>query len=71
MSIRKSIENLLMAGIIGAVGIAVTYIAKMSENMQQMTIAVQILTEKLTNIDKIAQDHELRLREIEKYRKFK
>ena len=63
---RKHIEYFFLALIVGAVGTGVTYIGRMSENIQQMTISVQLLAEKLTNIDKIAQDHEVRIREIER-----
>jgi hypothetical protein len=57
-----------MGALIGGLSMGVKYIAQMSNNVEQMTIAIQLLAEKLSNIDKLAQDHESRLRSLEKRR---
>lgn len=70
MSFRRYFDHLLLAAIVGACGLTVSYISKMSENIQNMTVAVQILSEKNTTLqtttDKINTDHERRLRFLER-----
>lgn len=69
MDIRKYIEQLLLAGLIGGMSMGVKYLSRMSDNVEQMTIAIQLLTEKISNVDKTAQDHEARLRHLEAHKK--
>jgi formate/nitrite transporter FocA (FNT family) len=66
--IKKYFEQFLLSALMGGLSMGVTYLAKLSNNVEQMTIAIQLLAEKLSNIDKLAQDHESRLRSLEKRR---
>lgn len=65
MKYQKHLEYFFLSMIIGTISIGVSYVAEMSKNIQSMTVAVQILSEKLTAVDRLAQDHESRIRHIE------
>lgn len=62
---RKHFEFFFLSSICGASAMAVSYVATMSDNIKEMTVSLQVLAEKLTNVDRTAQDHELRLRNLE------
>lgn len=66
VTVKRYMEQILLAGIIGGLSMGVKYIARISDNVEQMTVAIQLLTEKLSNVDKLAQDHETRLRLLER-----
>lgn len=63
---KNHVEYFFLSAIVGACSLGVSYIAKMNSSIEQMTLSVQILTEKLTTIDRTAQDHEQRIRYIER-----
>lgn len=65
----EHVNSFFMAFVIGAVSLAVRQIQKMSYNIAVMTTAIQVLSERLVGIDRMAQDHELRIRSIESHRK--
>lgn len=69
MEYLEHVEYFFMAIVIGAVGLAVKQIQNMASNIAQMTAALQVLSERLVGIDRMAQDHEHRLRTIESYRR--
>lgn len=65
MEYLKHVEYIFLAIIVGGVGLTVKQIMNMSHNIAQMTVVLQVLSERLLGIDRMAQDHELRIRSIE------
>lgn len=68
VNFRKYFEQMILSALMGGLSMGVAYLAKLTNNVEQMTVAIQLLAEKLSNIDKLAQDHESRLRSLEKRR---
>lgn len=64
--IIHSLNQLLLAAVIGVVSLGVSFIADMSRNIQAMASSVQELNVRMAQISEIAKDHELRIRTIEK-----
>jgi hypothetical protein len=60
------IQYILIPIVTGASGLALKYLKDISENILQLKISVQVLTEKLTTLDAMAHDHEERLRNLER-----
>lgn len=70
---KKLIDYLVLAAITGSVAIFASHIAKMSDNLQKITVSVQelnarieILTTQMVRTDDIIRDHESRLRQLER-----
>ena len=63
--IIHSLNQLLLAAVIGVVSLGVSFIADMSRNIQAMASSVQELNVRMAQISDIAKDHELRIRTIE------
>lgn len=63
--IIHSLNQLLLAAVIGVVSLGVSFIADMSRNIQAMASSVQELNVRMAQISDIAKDHELRIRNIE------
>lgn len=59
MQYGKHVEYIFLAAIVGLGGLAVNYIANISENVHKMTVIVQVVSESV-------KDHEMRIRELEK-----
>jgi hypothetical protein len=64
----EHVNSFFMAFVIGAASLAVRQIQIMSHHISVMTTAIQVLSERLVGIDRMAQDHELRIRSIESNR---
>jgi hypothetical protein len=64
--IISSLNQLLLAAVIGVVSLGVSFIADMSRNIQAMASSVQELNVRMAQISDIAKDHEIRIRQIEK-----
>jgi hypothetical protein len=64
--IISSLNQLLLAAVIGVVSLGVSFIADMSRNIQAMASSVQELNVRMAQISDIAKDHEVRIRQIEK-----
>jgi hypothetical protein len=69
MKLSDSINQLLLALIIGVFSIAVSYMGEMSKNVQSMSVSVQELNVKMGHITLIISDHEARIRSVEKSRR--
>jgi len=68
-NLNKQIQYLVLSAITGMSGLAVKHLSDISENILQLKLSVQILTEKLTTLDAMAHDHEERIRNLEHKRK--
>jgi len=62
---RKHVDYFFRMAVIGAVGLAISYMSEMSKNIQTMAISFQVLSERILVMDKTTQDHELRIRTLE------
>lgn len=73
MNYRKHVEYFFLALICGIGSLAVSYLGKLSENIDslsknvtQLTVSVNVMSEKLVQSDRILLDHESRIRQMEK-----
>lgn len=73
MNYRKHVEHFFLALICGIGSLAVSYLGKLSENIEglaknvtQLTVSVNVMSEKLVQSDKLLIDHESRIRQIER-----
>lgn len=73
MKLNESINQLLMALIIGVVSLGVSFMGDLSKNVQSMTLSlesckasIQELNYKIGQVFSMASDHEARLRELER-----
>lgn len=78
MKFTDSINQLLLALIIGVVSLGVSHVSDLSKSVQSMTLSlesckasIQELNYKIGQVFSMASDHEARLRELEKNRKEK
>ncbi len=78
MKFTDSINQLLLALIIGVVSLGVSHVSDLSKSVQSMTLSlesckasIQELNYKIGQVFSMASDHEARLRELEKTRKEK
>lgn len=69
MDLRKYFDHLLLSAIIGASGLTVSYISKMSENIQSMRTSIELMADKFSTTDQMVKDHEIRLRQLERKHK--
>jgi hypothetical protein len=60
------ISNLAMPALVGVVSLGVSFIRDMAKNIQAMTISVQELNLKISNVNEAVDDHEARLRVVER-----
>lgn len=60
MRYNKHVEYIFLSAIIGLGGLAVNYIATMSENIHKMTVSMQVVSD-------VVKDHENRIRDLEKF----
>ena len=67
--LRDSINQLMLALIVGVATIGVTYIGDMSKTIQTMSISVQELNVKIGQLALVISDHETRIREVERRRR--
>ena len=67
--LKKNFDQLLLSATVGIAGLTTSYVSKMSENVQAMTVSVDILTTKLGSTDSAVKDHEIRIRDLEKKRR--
>jgi len=63
------VQQLLLAAIIGVVSIGVGFVGDLSSNIQIMSVSVQELNVKMGLVFDLIQDHEVRLRHVEKSRR--
>ena len=66
---RKHIEYFFMSIIIGSVGLAITQMREMADNIERMSVSLEVLTERLVSLDRRTLDHESRIRDLEQNRK--
>jgi hypothetical protein len=73
MKLNESINQLLLALIIGVVSLGVSHVSDLSKSVQSMTLSlesckasIQELNYKIGQVFSMASDHEARLRELER-----
>lgn len=66
MDLQKNIVQLLLALIIGIVSLGVSFIGDMSNNIHRIAVSVTELNSRMGQVMTTVNDHEGRLREVEK-----
>jgi len=68
MDLKALVDKVFLPSILGIVGVGVSFIGDMSRNIREMTISVQELNLRMSQVNDTMRDHESRIRVIE-YRK--
>lgn len=69
MDLRTLVDKVFLPAILGFVGLGVSFIGDMSHNIREMTISVQELNLKMSQVTNTMQDHEQRIRFMERFKK--